>query len=116
MRGLTLAAVVIVLALVFDTLAQESEDRKRTIPMPSYYSFSEIRPFRGRERAGIVVYGETTGVLLGVYVFDSNGSCVALDDGGDDVAVEWYSPRRQRYSYEVRNLGMNQTKLEIAIW
>jgi len=48
-------------------------------------------------------------------VFDPNGNCVAHDDPGDDLAVEWFPPRAQPYTYEVRNLGMALTSLEMAI-
>lgn len=109
-------SLLFLLALGLDSAASpEAGGTKRESALSPFSSFAEIQTFRGRERSMIAVYGKTAGVLLGVYVFDPHGNCIALDDGGDDLAVEWYSSRMQPYGYEVRNLGVNATALEIAI-
>lgn len=109
-------SVLTLLALVaVGSASPEGDTTKRQDRLAAFFSSTETRGFRGRERASIVVFGELPGILMGVYVFDPHGNCVALDDASDDLAVEWFPPRTQPYTYEVRNLGMFPTTLEVAI-
>lgn len=112
-RGL---ALLMLLALVASgTASPEGETDKRSMKLPGFIASTETRTFRGRERSSIVVFGKDFNILMGLYVFDPHGNCVAHDDPGDDLAVEWFPPRTQPYTYEVRNLGMALTSLEMAI-
>ncbi len=113
-RGL---ALLVLLALVASGSASpDGETDKRSLKLPPCMASTETRTFRGGlERSSIIVFGEQPNILMGLYVFDPHGNCVAHDDPGDDLAVEWFPPRSQSYTYEVRNLGMAFTSLEMAI-
>ncbi len=95
--------------------------RRDNMDLGPFSYLSETRVFKGRERASIVLYGKTgRASYLAVYVFDRQGNCLTWDDVGssstrDDVAVEWYPPQSQPYSYEIRNLGFQRTPFEMAI-
>ena len=57
---------------------------------------------------------------VGLYVFDSQGNCVAHDDGVeaqtcDDLGVEWIPPVTARFSVEVRNAGVLPNVFQIVL-
>ena len=122
MRTKSKGALLVLLVLAGGSAAfQEEEAPHRELRMGPFWNITETRPFRARERASIVVYGKAGNKThMGVYVFDPHGNCVALDDLGssstkDDLAVVWFPPRTQSYTYEIRNLGMYVAGFEIAI-
>jgi hypothetical protein len=78
-----------------------------------------VQTFKGGERACVIITGDGSS-YLGLYVYDSDGNCIARDDRGnhatrDDAAVEWYPPRTGRYTIEVKNLGRNADPYAIAV-
>lgn len=117
-QSIHLLALVLSLALVASGSASpegESTGKSSIAVLPGFVASTESRSFRGLEPSTIVVFGKRSDIFLGLYVFDPNGNCVAHDDAGDDLAVQWIPPRSQPYSYEIRNLGMIATPLEMAI-
>ena len=57
---------------------------------------------------------------LGLYVFDTRGNCVAMDDVTvpqycDEAAVEWVADSVGRYVVEIRNAGLEKNKFTLAI-
>jgi hypothetical protein len=75
--------------------------------------------FVGGQRAAIIAIGNGR-THLGLYVFDSLGNCVALDDMGnsrtrDDLALEWFPEQAGAYTYEVRNFGPFTNTYEIMV-
>ncbi len=83
-------------------------------------SRSYVFPFKADARASVVIVGRTNQTNLGLYVFDRHGNCITWDDQGaaanrDDCAVEWYPPRTEPYTIEVRNLGPLRDGYDIAM-
>jgi hypothetical protein len=83
-----------------------------------YAGYQDTQLFTGHERAAVIAIGNDAS-RLGLYVFDANGNCIALDDQGgaakDDLAVGWFPPRTGPYSFEIRNLGRNLNIFKLAV-
>src|SRR5262245_50189630 len=65
--------------------------------------------FQGEKRATALAMGIGAS-YLGLYVYDSQGNCVAWDDTGDlatcdDLAVNWLPREKAVYTIEVFNAG-----------
>jgi hypothetical protein len=78
-----------------------------------------VNTFKAGERASVTVSGNGAS-YFGLYVYDAHGNCIALDEGltrqtMDDVAVEWYPPKNERYAIEVKNLGLLPNSYEMSI-
>lgn len=90
---------------------------------PSITAFSArstIESFKPNEGAKVILSGRTSDTILGLYVFDSQGNCVAKDDdttpqNGVDLAVEWTPSDVAPYAVEVHNVGMNGNAYVLAI-
>jgi hypothetical protein len=80
----------------------------------------------GGERSCAIV--ATTGreqAVLGLYVYDPHGNCVALDEFDDAVsrdrpafdqaAIEWFPPTAAPYTIEVRNMSGTPCTTQMAI-
>ena len=81
--------------------------------------FALPKTFKPNERALVIVSGNYQS-CLGVYVFDSQGNCVAKDDtsdpqAADDLVTDWIPAEQARYSIEVRNAGMMPNSFQIAV-
>ena len=81
---------------------------------------STIERFKPNEGAKVILSGQSQGTILGLYVFDSQGNCVAKDDdttpqNGVDLAVEWVPSDASPYAVEIHNVGMNGNIYELAI-
>ncbi len=76
-------------------------------------------PCKAKERTSVIVYGQGTSPMA-VYVYDIHGNCVAMDDVStgrisDDLMAAWYPEVQQIYDIEIRNLGLNRNRPEIAM-
>jgi hypothetical protein len=77
--------------------------------------------FKAKERASVIAIGRGS-TPLGVYVYDTDGNCVAWDDRSlspqnisDDMVVDWRPPREAKYEIELRNFGRVTNRVELAI-
>jgi hypothetical protein len=58
---------------------------------------------------------------MGLYVFDSQGNCVAKDDlssrpaTADDLIVQWYPDEQDRYCVDLRNAGVDNNEYQILL-
>lgn len=81
------------------------------------------RSYFGLYKADEPAQAQVSGIgasCLGLYVFDADGNCVALDDvttpqSCDELGVQWIANATGRYSVEVRNAGLDMTKYSLAI-
>jgi hypothetical protein len=92
------------------------EPKEQILPMTAR---STIAAFKADEAAQALVSGNGQ-ACLGLYVFDANGNCVALDDqtapqSCDDLGVEWIPNAASRYSVVVRNAGLEMNPYRLAI-
>jgi hypothetical protein len=89
------------------------------VPVPSYRRATYPATFAGGQRAAVIIVGSGR-TYMGLYVLDADGNCVAWDDLGADkapdrCAVEWFPPKEQRYTIEVRNFGAVTNVIGIAL-
>jgi hypothetical protein len=95
---------------------------------PRKFSVERVDPFTSRYYTDLYEGGQPAKVIvigngrtfLGLYVYDTDGNCVAQDDVGgfstrDDRAVEWFVRETSPYTVEVRNLGRSPNQFEMAI-
>jgi hypothetical protein len=87
--------------------------------IPPLASRTYALEFKGGQRTLVIASGDGA-TFMGLYVYDSQGNCIAWDDDGspatpDDLAVEWYSQQFGLYMIEVCNCGprVNQCKVII---
>ncbi len=95
---------------------QKFEPKELILPMAAR-SYSAA--LKADEPAQALVSGNGQ-ACLGLYVFDANGNCVALDDrtapqSCDDLGVEWIPITAGRYSAVVRNAGFDVNPYRFAI-
>ena len=81
---------------------------------------SAIERFKPNEGAKVILSGRTGDTVLGLYVFDSLGNCVAKDDdtspqNGVDLALEWAPSDVTPYTVEVHNVGLSGNNFLLAI-
>jgi hypothetical protein len=121
MRPSLLLAPVALLVYVSLGSADLVEPRKfdpkeQLLPMTAR---SYLGAFKADERAEALVSGNGQS-CLGLYVFDANGQCVAIDDltatkSCDDLGVEWVPNAAGRYCVVVRNAGLDVNPYRLAI-
>jgi hypothetical protein len=75
--------------------------------------------FMGKQRASAVAEGDGHS-YLGLYVYDSQGNCVAWDDHGmllgpQKLQVDWYPPTTGVYVIEVRNCGLESNECKLVL-
>ncbi|MSU80763.1 MAG: hypothetical protein EXS16_22085 [Gemmataceae bacterium] len=78
-----------------------------------------VDTFKANERAVALASGNGDSCLA-LYVFDTDGNCVAADDRsdpatGDDCGVEWIPTVQAKYSVEARNLGSRKNEFRIRL-
>lgn len=88
------------------------------IEIPPYSTRIVNDTFSGGKRAGVIVIGNGA-TYLGVYVFDSQGNCVATDDFAnvatrDDLAAEWFAAQTGVYGIAIHNPGRVLNRAELA--
>ena len=84
-----------------------------------YRRLVESRVFAGEQRANVIVIGRGT-THVGLYIYDGYGNCVAWDDLAssstrDDTAVQWFPVQKERFTIELRNLGMASSRFDIVV-
>ena len=116
----------ILLALVAGTAlglgsALETREGVRGVSgkLEPYSDRSYWRKFDGGRKAEVVAVGEGAG-LLGLYVFDAHGNCVAHDDDvsartADDAAVQWMPAHTGLYTIDVRSLGSHKNPFVMTV-
>jgi hypothetical protein len=121
MRKIMACSVLTVLFCVSLGSADLVKSRKGEIDLvlPAQMTRSYMDTFRKDERALAIASGNGR-ACLGLYVFDSQGNCLAKDDlsapaTADDLIVEWYPAEQGRYSVDVRNAGFETNKYQIAL-
>jgi hypothetical protein len=92
------------------------EPKEQILPMTAR---SYIAAFKADEPAEAIVSGNGQ-ACLGLYVFDADGNCVAMDDwtapqSCDDLGVQWIPNAAARYSVVVRNAGPDVNPYRLAI-
>jgi hypothetical protein len=92
---------------------------KQLPQIPPLASLTYALEFKGGQRALVIATGNGE-TFMGLYVYDSQGNCIAWDDNGspatrDDLAVDWYPQQIGSYTIEVCNCGprLNQCKVII---
>lgn len=76
--------------------------------------------FKPNESNLVQAYGSGSSTIL-LYVFDTNGNCVAWDDNVtdpqycDEVGTDWVANGDGRYSVEVRNVGVSPHAFSMAV-
>jgi hypothetical protein len=75
--------------------------------------------FKANKEARAIALGKGK-TVLGLYVFDRHGNCVARDDVGsprtsDDLAVVWIPTETTRYDVEIRNAGYETNIYQITL-
>jgi hypothetical protein len=116
--GLSLLGVCVGTALV--AAGPLRPEKKTELPLPAFQQTMVSLPFRGGEQALVIASGSGSSPIA-LYVFDSHGNCLAKDDliepaasSSDDIAAEWYPPETSRYTIELRNVGYNRNKVQLA--
>jgi hypothetical protein len=79
-----------------------------------------IERYKPNEGAAVILTGKLPTTVLGLYVFDAHGNCVAKDDSTTpqnsvDLALEWVPADATPYCVEVRNAGISGTPYEIVL-
>ena len=112
-----------------DTSPVKPEAPKLKVPLGGYGTLLSLVPCKGGERT-IAIAATTSDlpVVLGLYVYDAHGNCVALDEFNDrippsesrrpsmdDVAVQWFPPAPGTYTVELRNVSPDSCELQMAI-
>jgi hypothetical protein len=97
------------------------------IRLPAYASQNFEIVFQGEQRAAAVCIGGGNS-LLGIYVFDQHGNCLAREDQvslrpfrnpeltyyPDDVGVVWYPLETAAQTVEIVNFGSLPNRCELA--
>jgi hypothetical protein len=78
-----------------------------------------LERYKPNETASVILSGKTS-TVLGLYVFDANGNCVALDDfttvqNSVDLALEWVPAESTPYFVDVRNGGATATQYFLVL-
>jgi hypothetical protein len=71
----------------------------------------------GGERTGVIASGDLH-APLGLFIYDPHGNCVAHDEAtgpvtADDLYAEWFPPATMPYTIEVRNQGLQGSKINV---
>jgi hypothetical protein len=87
--------------------------------LPAGLTRSYVDAFKKGERALAISSGGGDS-CMGLYVFDSQGNCLARDDfsapaTADDLIVEWYPAEQGRYSVELRNAGFQNNEYQFVL-
>jgi hypothetical protein len=118
---LALCVLLLAASLEVEGSPVEPVGPRMDVVLAPYRRLVESRIFAANQRANIIAIGRLRdGTFLGLYVYDVHGNCVAWDDLGnsstrDDLAVEWFPMRTERYTNELRNLGAASNRLDLVI-
>ncbi len=112
-----LALLVSVSLSSADLVEPRTFDRKAIMPPATARSL--MAAFKADEPAQALISGDGQ-ACLGLYVFDADGNCVAMDDrtaarSCDDLGVEWIPNAAGRYSVVIRNAGFEMNPYRLAI-
>jgi hypothetical protein len=118
-KNMLLTLTLLVVCFASSLAAPVSPIPTRRETLEAFASKSYTVTFQACKRANVVLVGDGMS-YLGLYVYDRHGNCICKDDQAappnkDDCAVEWFPPREQVYTIEVRNLGPLPNKCVIAI-
>jgi hypothetical protein len=128
-RWITLLALFA--ATPFGAGSPATPTEKKAIPSrplsPYYFSLM----CNANERTCVIAHGSGR-TPVGLYIYDAHGNCITRDEpvlsGGyavvsgdlegpvaaDDLQVEWFPPTSGYYTVEVRNEGLQPTRLILA--
>jgi hypothetical protein len=127
---LWLALLTLLLACPWaDTSPVQPQAPKLKVPLGGYGTIQSLVPCKGGERTiAIAATTSDQAVLLGLYVYDPHGNCVALDEftdrippseshrpATDVVVVEWFPPAPGTYAIELRNASPDTCELQMAV-
>jgi len=116
--GVSLLAILLCVSFsAADLVTPRKREAKQGAPPYSLRTYTDT--FK-RGELGKVIASGVGDSCLGVYVFDSQGNCVAWDDKseartGDDLYVEWIASEQERYNIEVRNAGFEANSFRLAL-
>lgn len=121
MRTMTIATLA-VLALSGSLLNANLVQPRPVDPQEAVAALSDrsyIGVYKSTEPARVQLSGIGTS-CLGLYVFDSDGSCVSRDDIHapkycDELLSDWVADANGRYVVTVRNAGLETTRYNLAI-
>jgi hypothetical protein len=121
MRNLVAVSVFLMLLCVSVGSAGLVKSRKMDVkekiaPMSSRIYIDE---YKGNEVGRVIVSGNYQS-CLGLYVFDSDGNCVAHDDrtspqARDDLNVDWIPSATGRYQVAIWNGGFEVNTYNLAM-
>jgi hypothetical protein len=122
MRIIMACSVLVVLFCVSQGNADLVKPREaaRELVLPAGLTRSYVDAFKKNERAVAMARGVGLS-CMGLYVFDSHGNCLAMDDlssrptTADDLIVTWYPAEQDRFCVELRNTGFDANEYQIAL-
>lgn len=121
MRKIIACSVLTVLSCVSlgsaDLVKARMGETKQMIPAGTTRSY--VDTFKKHTRALATASG-TGASCMGLYVFDSQGNCLAKDDlsasaTADDLIVEWYPTEQGRFCVDLRNAGFENNQYQIVL-
>jgi hypothetical protein len=121
MRKIVACSVLTVLLCVSlgsaDLVKARMGETKQTLAAGMTRSY--VDTFKKNERALVIASGIGAS-CMGLYVFDSQGNCLAKDDlsapaTADDLIVEWYPTEPGRYCVDLRNAGFENNQYQIIL-
>jgi hypothetical protein len=116
--GVSLLAILFCVSFgAAELVTPRKSEAEQAVPAYSIRPFMDT--FKKGELARVIGNGRGSS-CLGVYVFDSQGNCVAWDDKseartGDDFYAEWIPAEQERFNIEIRNAGPEANLFRIAL-
>ena len=79
-----------------------------------------IERYKPNDAATVILSGNGDTTVLGLYVFDAEGNCVAKDDRTTlqntvDLGLEWVPANTTPYYIEVRNAGVSEMSYKLVL-
>jgi hypothetical protein len=120
-RLFSLAALLGSMCLGAEGALVEPVKPRLGLNLPPFRRLLENRLFAvAKEPASVIAIGLDGATNLGLYIYDEHGNCVAWDDLAssstrDDTAVQWFPVQKERFTIELRNLGMASSRFDIVV-
>jgi hypothetical protein len=116
--GISLAIIFFCVSFAAaDLVTPRKREAEQSVPPYSIRPYTDA--FKKGELGRVIASG-VGDTCLGVYVFDSQGNCVAWDDKseartGDDLYAEWIPGEQERFIVEIRNAGFESNTFRLAL-